>query len=103
MHKRTKALAISKAVKAAVYARDGGCCVLCLSRYGLPEAHYISRAQGGKGIEENIVTLCANCHREYDQGFHRQEIREELREYLKKQYPDWDESKLVYDKWVELK
>ena len=103
MHKRTKALAISKAVKAAVYARDGGCCVLCLSRYGLPEAHYISRAQGGKGIEENIVTLCANCHREYDQGYHRQEIREELREYLKKQYPDWDESKLVYDKWGELK
>ena len=103
MHKRTKALAISKAVKAAVYARDGGCCVLCGSPRGLPCCHYLSRAQGGLGIEENIVTLCDNCHREYDQGYHRQEIRAELREYLKKQYPDWDESKLVYDKWVELK
>lgn len=103
MHKRTKALAISKAVKAAVYARDGGCCVLCGSPYGIPNAHYISRAQSGLGIEENIVTLCDNCHREYDQGYHRQEIREELREYLKKQYPDWDESKLAHDKWSDLK
>ena len=54
MHKRTKALAISKAVKAAVYARDGGCCVLCGSPYGIPN-------------------------------------------------PDWDESKLAYDKWSDLK
>lgn len=102
MHKRTKALAISNAVKAAVYARDGGCCVLCGSPRGLPVAHYLSRAQSGLGVEENIVTLCADCHREYDQGYHRQEIREELREYLKKQYPDWDESKLIYNKWSDL-
>lgn len=103
MHKRTKALAISKAVKAAVYARDGDCCVLCGSPYGIPNAHYISRAQGGLGIEENIVTLCFDCHREYDQGHHRQEIREELREYLKSKHPDWDESKLTHDKWSDLK
>lgn len=103
MHKRTKALAISKRVKAAVKERDGGCCVLCGSIYGIPDAHFISRAQGGLGIEENIVTLCFDCHREYDQGYNRQEIREELREYLKKQYPDWDESKLAHDKWSDLK
>lgn len=102
MHKRTKALAISKAVKAAVYARDGGCCVLCGSPYGLPVCHYISRAQSGLGIEENIVTLCADCHREYDQGYNRQEIREELRAYLERHYPDWDESKLIYNKWSDL-
>lgn len=103
MHKRTKALAISKAVKSAVYARDGGCCVLCGSPYGLPEAHYISRAHSGLGVEQNIVTLCRDCHRRYDQSSERAEIREELREYLKKKYPDWDESKLVYDKWSDLK
>lgn len=103
MHKRTKALAISRAVKTAVYVRDGGCCVLCGSPYGIPNAHYISRAQGGLGIEENIVTLCFDCHREYDQGHHRQEIREELREYLKSKHPDWDESKLTHDKWSDLK
>lgn len=102
MNRRTRALSISPRVKRAVYERDGHCCVLCGSPYGLPEAHYISRAHSGLGIEQNIVTLCRDCHRRYDQSSERAEIRAELREYLKKQYPDWDESKLVYDKWVEL-
>lgn len=31
---------------------------MCGSSYAMPNAHYIARAQGGLGIEENIVTLC---------------------------------------------
>lgn len=98
MRKRTKGLRITPSVKDAVFARDGRRCVLCYSWMGSPCAHYISRAQGGLGIEENIVTLCPECHRAYDQSTDRAEIREELRRYLKSKYKDWDESKLVYKK-----
>lgn len=98
MHKRTKALSISKRVKDAVWERDGGCCVLCGNPRAQPNAHYISRAQGGLGIERNIVTLCLNCHRRYDQTADRAEIRLDLREYLESKYPDWDESQLIYQK-----
>lgn len=98
MHKRTKALSISKRVKDVVWERDGGCCVLCGNPRAQPNAHYISRAQGGLGIERNIVTLCLNCHRRYDQTADRAEIRLDLREYLESKYPDWDESQLIYQK-----
>ena len=70
MHKRTKALAISKAVKDAVWERDGHERVICGNRAAAPEAHYISRAQSGLGIEENIVTLCRNRHDKYDNSPH---------------------------------
>ncbi len=98
MHRRTKALSIPKRVKDVVWKRDGGCCVLCGSPYAQPNAHYISRAQGGLGIERNIVTLCLACHRRYDQSADRAEIRLDLREYLESKYSDWNESELVYQK-----
>lgn len=98
MHKRTKALSISKAVKDAVWRRDHHQCVICGSPYAHPNAHYISRAQGGLGIEENIVTLCANCHRRYDQTEMRTPLRRFLGAYLASKYPDWDESNLYYRK-----
>lgn len=97
MYKRTKALQIPSRVKRIVHERDGGCCVLC-GAPGDPVAHYISRGQGGLGIEENIVTLCAGCHRAYDQGPYRKAIRAQLRAYLEEQYPGWDESNLTYRK-----
>lgn len=97
MNKRTKALAIPTAVKRRVNERDEGMCVLC-GRIGYPNAHFIARSQGGLGIEENIVTLCHECHSFYDNSPMRRIIRDELRNYLKKQYPEWDETKLYYKK-----
>lgn len=97
MNKRTKALQIPSRVKRIVHERDGGCCILC-GAPGYPVAHYISRGQGGLGIEENVVTLCAGCHRAYDQGPHRKAIRAQLRAYLKGRYPGWDENNLIYRK-----
>ena len=97
MHKRTKALAIPREVRRRVSERDGGRCILC-GMPGNPEAHYLPRAQGGLGIEENILTLCRRCHRAYD-GAKRKELRPVLREYLREQYPGWDESSLIYQKW----
>lgn len=101
--KRTKALAIPRNVKERVCERDGGCCILC----GRPAptydplafscAHYISRAQGGLGIEENILTLCPGCHRQYD-GVERNILRPILRRYLRESYEKWNESELTYRK-----
>ena len=102
MHKRTKALASSKAVKDAVWERDGHECVICGSRAAAPEAHYISRAQSGLGIEENIVTLCRTCHGKYDNSPMRAEIREFLRDYLMSRYPGWDERNLIFRMWSHV-
>lgn len=107
MKERTTALGIPRRVKAAVAERDSvegwPCCILC----GRPSparnplafscAHYISRAQGGLGIEENILTLCWPCHQEYD-GTGRQELRPILARHLREHYDGWEESKLTYQK-----
>lgn len=107
MNKRTKALAIPKAVKEAVYKRDNGVCVLCGSPLGEPVAHVVRRSQGGKGIERNIVTLCHMCHKAYDEGtnlwrFGKGATRESLYchlvAHLKGFYPDWNKNDMVYRK-----
>lgn len=98
MMDRTKALDIPAAVKDEVWERDHRRCVLCGNPQAMPNAHYISRAQGGLGIAKNVVTLCARCHRDYDQTTMRSFLREELKVYLSRIYPDWDESKLIYRK-----
>lgn len=96
MHKATKACAIPKEVKRRVYERDDGLCIIC-GCAGFPDAHVVSRAHLGLGIEQNIVTLCRPCHRLYD-GVKREEYGEIIRNYLKELYPEWDEKKLIYQK-----
>ena len=96
--RRTKALEIPKKVKDAVWERDGHAFVLCGSNHGEPVAHYISRAQGGLGIEKNVVTLCPACHRWYDNTSDRARIRACLRAYLMQNYADWNEESLYYRK-----
>ena len=58
----------------------------------------LSRAQGGKGIEENILTLDWECHLRYDQSTYHDEMQGVFRGYLKNIYPDWDENNLIYKK-----
>lgn len=100
---RSKATDIPRAVKRAVFERDG-CCIIC-GRAGAPNAHYISRQRGGLGIEENIVTLCTECHYAYDFGGaqkHR-EYGAIIKAYLRKHYKGWNEENLYYKKWSDLK
>lgn len=99
MHKRTKALDIPPAVKAEVWERDGGCCILCGSPDAAPNAHYIARSHGGLGIPQNIVTLCQRCHDRYDNSPERPPLREEIKEYLMSVYDDWSEADLIYQKY----
>lgn len=98
MSKRSRACDISPRVRARVYARDCEC-IICHSTNILQVAHYIGRAQGGLGIEENLVLLCAECHTRYDNGDKRREYGEFIKSYLTWNYPNWDEKDLVYDKW----
>ena len=98
MHKRTKALDISPGVKREVWERDGRACVLCGSPFAAPNAHYIARSHGGLGIPQNIVTLCAACHDRYDNSPERPYIHQELREYLRRKYTEWNEEALTYRK-----
>nr|DAH94331.1 MAG TPA: HNH endonuclease, GmR87, NESG, Structural Genomics.6A [Caudoviricetes sp.] len=107
MRHRTESLSIPPAVKQAVARRDSvdghPCCILC----GDPAptdapmafscAHYISRGQGGLGIEENILTLCPECHRLYD-GEGRKVFRPILTRYLREHYTNWTEDDLYYKK-----
>ena len=89
-----KATAIPKVVKEKVLERDKWC-VWC-GRPGIPNAHYIPRSLGGLGVEENILTLCPDCHRDFDQGNNRVKKKAFFRGYLQGKYPDWDEDKLIY-------
>ena len=108
MKDRTKALAIPPEVKWEVAERDSidnwPCCVYC----GRPAptdnptayscAHYIARSQGGLGIVQNILTLCPECHRDYDATDQRRGMRLFFKIYLKSHYRGWREEKLVYKK-----
>ena len=108
LRKDTKARDFDKKAKLAIMRRDcfdgWPCCVNC----GAPapsnvspvwsNAHFIGRAQGGLGVEENGLTLCPECHRKYDQTTERPQLREYFREYLMDHYPGWDEEKLYYRK-----
>lgn len=104
--KRTKALEIPIEVKRSVAERDMYCCIWCgkpapsTNPLAFSNAHYISRGQGGLGIEENILTLDWECHQKYDQSTDRAEMKAFLREYLMSKYPDWDEEKLIYKKEI---
>ena len=101
--KRTKELAIPLDVKRAVAERDGYCCIWCGcpaptdNRLAFSNAHYIARSQGGLGIEQNILTLCPICHREYD-TVKRKEYRPLFRRYLREHYANWREKDLTYEK-----
>lgn len=104
--KRAKACDITPAVKQRVWERDEGCCVVCGNRVNvMPNAHYISRAHGGLGIEQNIVTLCTDftanrCHSRFDNGTaeERKIIGAAIRRYLMGKYPGWNEANLIYTK-----
>lgn len=102
--KQARAHAIPQSVKLIVTRRDGGRCVYC-GKPGNPEAHFVPRSLGGLGIPQNILTLCRECHDKFDYGDRetRDGMREYFREYLETLYPEWDETKLTYNKWEAFK
>jgi len=55
--------ALPRAVRRAVFERDGGRCVECGSRFELQYDHVIPLALGGADTVANIQILCAPCNR----------------------------------------
>ena len=101
--KRTMACEIPFKVKQAVFERDGGHCLLCGRTVPVTfsNAHYIARSHGGLGIEQNILTLCPECHQRYDNSSDRQKLRPLFKKYLSEMYENWDEKELTYDKYKD--
>ena len=98
MHRMTKFTQIPQSVKDAVFARDGERCILCQSPNGLPNAHVVRRSQLGMGIEKNIVTLCYECHKAFDEGKDSEALYAKIVAYLKGFYPDWTRDDVIYRK-----
>ena len=106
MRKDTKARDFDRSAKVEISRRDSidgwPCCVFCglaaPAELAWSNAHFISRAQGGLGIQENGLTLCPECHRRYDQTTARAEMRGYFREYLSEHYEEWSEEALIYRK-----
>lgn len=99
--RRSKATDISQKIKNKVWERDNHCCVICGNPYAMPNAHYISRANGGLGIEQNIVTLCHDCHNNFDNGDEetRTALGYKIESYLTACYKDWNTDNLIYKKY----
>ena len=102
MSKRSKACEISQKATTEVWLRDSCSCIYC--KKWVPKscanAHFIKRSQGGLGIEENIVTLCPNCHYEEDHGQNTQLYEDYIENDLKGIYgANWNKEKLIYKKY----
>ena len=106
--KRSKATNIPMSVKKKVWERDNHRCVICgcVSNV-MPNAHILSRAKGGLGIETNVITMCTNltpnkCHFKYDNGTKEQHdaIFKKIEKYMKSIYGnDWNIEDQKYKKY----
>ena len=96
MHKQTKATAITPKVKREVMERDGGLCIVC-GAPGDPVSHVVRRSQGGRGIPENIVTHCSECHRLYDS--YDEATRQATMNYILAKYPHWNKEEVTFRRY----
>ena len=115
MHRQTRETSIPAKVKAAVAKRDcinGPATGILCGAPGGPHCHVVRRSQGGRGIEQNIVTLCGRCHESFDEGIGidrlrplgfqtRQDIETYIIDYLRGFYPKWTRESVTYHKWED--
>lgn len=112
MHRLTRATAIPPKVKKLVALRDcangPATCIIC-GAPGMPCCHIVRRSQGGRGVAQNIVTLCSQCHYALDEGLGlkrlaplgldtQAKVRAYVIDYIKSIYPDWTEEGVKYRK-----
>ena len=80
--KRSKRGEFSKKTIEAIYKRDAGLCQICASK-GHEIHHCKFKSQGGRGVYQNGLLLCSNCHTKVHQSF---ELAEKLRERMMSRY-----------------
>lgn len=100
--KRTKALAIPTKIKKIVWERDNHRCIFCHCEvpWNRANSHFVKRSHGGLGIEENILTNCPSCHKQFDDSIERKNMLPIAENYLKSKYENWKKDELVYKKEV---
>ena len=88
---------ITNATRKKVYRRDGYRCALCDSTQYIQIHHAVPRGEGGTDHEQNLITLCADCHalahgmdlRGW--GATREDVEQAIVEYLADTYAgDWN-------------
>lgn len=112
MSKLSRATEFSAKERLKIKERDRGC-IFCRMNYRVEECrdkylltpnqimHYIPRSHQGLGIAKNGAWGCIWHHTMLDNGNQgrRQEMLSLFREYLSKQYSDWNEEDLRYKKY----
>jgi 5-methylcytosine-specific restriction endonuclease McrA len=68
MTRRTRDKAAHERQRFAVFERDGWRCQHCGSRDNLHLHHQRFRSHGGPDSDENLIVLCAECHRAIHTG-----------------------------------
>lgn len=110
--KRSRACEFSTSARIKIHNRQRNGCLFCLMNYEMEKAepyelsiheimHVVPRSHGGLGIEQNGVLGCKYHHMMMDNGSSgkREEMLEICREYLKRCYPDYDFSRVIYTKY----
>ena len=100
-HKLTKATEIPMKVKRIVWKRDDHKCIFCGQTVPLncANSHVIKGSQLGRGIPENVVTACVECHDKYDFSNNSGIMKDKAIEYLRKFYDNWCEEEIIYKKY----
>ncbi len=66
-HERTRRIRLDddayRSLRANILERDGWMCQHCGRRDQLQIHHLVHRSQSGADSEENLIVLCASCHR----------------------------------------
>ena len=101
-HRMTIACDISPEVRHYVFIRDGGKSIISGKTENLEVCHFVNRSHGGLGIPENLGLMTKQEHAKYDNGNKLDEYGAKFERHLKRHYPNWDRSKLIYDKWKDL-
>ena len=112
MGKVSKRLEFSTKTRQRIMDRDRNKCIFCEMGYHMESTtemgymldgimHYIPRSQSGLGIEQNGAMGCHYHHQLMDNGNKglRPEMREMMKNYLKRHYKDWNEEDLIFNKW----
>lgn len=100
-HTLTKQTEIKISTKKIVWERDNHKCIFCGREVPVfcANSHYIKRSHNGKGIEQNILTNCIECHKKMDDSVERTSMLLKAKEYLQSKYDNWNEEILIYKKY----
>lgn len=95
---------ISNARRKKIYRRDGYRCALCDSTKYLQLHHVVPRGKGGPDTEQNLITLCSDCHalahgtdlRGY--GATKEDVEQAIIEYIADLYAEQGE---IWNPWTK--